>query len=131
MYKSSENQMFDADVFDKMKKTAHALLQSAEKEQLTQAVVLYSEKNNEYGAVIKNAVSADVSDEARLVEKLRDTRDVKICYALCMWHDGTLDMPSDAFRKMLMGLDESNRRTLLFVMTGGGVAVRSIASTIH
>ncbi len=121
---------FDMAVFASMKKRAEALLQNTEHEQYTQAVVLLSDTQKEYSAIIKNALSKERTDERSLLEGLKSAGDTGISYILCMWQDGSIDIPSLKFRKMLFDLNEQNARSLIFVMTKNGISGAKLENTI-
>ena len=109
-------------ILDSMKKTAIDLLSDAENNQYTQAIVLRSSKGNEYSTIVRNALSEEKSDEESLFRKIQEAKDLEIGFVLCMWQDKCLDIPSFAFRKQLLGLNEKNTETTVFVMTAGGVS---------
>lgn len=119
---------FDADIFERMKKTATALLCHTESAQYTQAIVLFSQKGNEYAAVIKNALSEDQTED--FLEELRTTDDTDIDYILCMWGDACIDVPSFAFRERLCAANSQNTESKIFVMTQTGVEVMRLANTM-
>ena len=113
---------FDANLFEAMKKTALDLLEGAEKDPYTQAIVLSSVTGKEYGARIKNALSQEKTDETALLERIKESGDTEIGCVLCMWQDHGIDVPSYAFRESLCSLDPQNSESLLFVMTADGVS---------
>ena len=121
---------FDENIFERMMNTANTALKDAECEQYTQAIVLLSTAGNEYSAVIKNALSEEKADEKVLLELLKKAEDTEIRYCLCMWQDGSVDIPSFAFRNMLCELNQKNSETLLFVMTAGGIDLKELFATM-
>ena len=120
----------DLCLFEKMKKTATELLRNAEKGQHTQAVVLFSAQGNEYGAVIKDTIAEDDSDEVALIESLKAADDTEIKYVLCMWQGNTIDIPSYRLRKMLRELNCQNAESVLLVMTFDGISGLKVAKTM-
>ena len=120
----------DAAVFERMMNTAEAELAKAEKSQYIQAIVLLSVKGNEYSTLIKNALSKEKSDETALLKRIKDLNDTEIRYALCLWKDGGLDIPSYWFRESLCTLDLKNTETLLFVMTTDGIGGIKVSTTM-
>jgi hypothetical protein len=120
----------DLAVFERMKEKATEMLSEAEKSQYTQAVVLLSVSGNEYGAIIKDALSEEKEDEAFLIQKIREAKDTEICCALCMWHDKSIDIPSFALRKLILAANPNNSKTLIYVMTANGVSVIKLSETI-
>ena len=121
---------FDENLFEQMKNTANGLLGGAEKSQYTQAIVLISSKENEYGAVIGNAISKDKAEEEAFLKRLKDACDTEVWYLLCMWEDGNIDLPSIDFRKMLCEASAKNTETQIFVMTQNGTALKKLGSTM-
>ena len=120
----------DAAAFERMMNTAEAELSKAEKSQYIQAIVLLSVKGNEYSTLIKNALSKEKSDETALLKRIKDLNDTEIRYALCLWQDGGVDIPSYWFRKSLCTLDPKNTETLLFVMSTDGIGGIKVSTTM-
>ena len=121
----------DLTVFNCMHEAAMELLSHSEKSQYTQAIVLRSVKGNEYSAVIRNALSEDKTDEKSLICKIQETKDSEICFALCMWQDNCIDIPSYAFRKLLINSNAKNADMTLFVMTAEGVGEIKLSTTMR
>ena len=121
---------FDADVLERMKKTAVELLRDADKAQYTQAIVLFSQKGNEYGVVLPNALSKDGPEESALLERLRAADDTAAGYILCAWADGNVDIPSHALRTKLLDVNPENADTNVFVMTQNGASVMKLGKTM-
>ena len=120
----------DAAAFERMMNAAEAELSKAEKNQYIQAIVLLSVKGNEYTTLIKNALSKEKSDETALLKRIKDLNDTEIRYALCLWQDGGIDIPSYWFRKSLCTLDPKNTETLLFVMSTDGIGGIKVSNTM-
>ena len=120
----------DAAAFERMMNAAEAELSKAEKSQYIQAIVLLSVKGNEYSTLIKNALSKEKSDETALLKRIKDLNDTEIRYALCLWQDGGIDIPSHWFRKSLCTLDPKNTETLLFVMSTDGIGGIKVSTTM-
>jgi cytidine deaminase len=121
---------FDPAAFEKMKALATETLSNAKVGQYTQAIVLFSESETLYGAVIENALSQERADERELLEKLKTNGDARIRYCLCMWQDGGVDIPSFRFRKMIYELDSANAESGIFVKTATGYAVFGLENSI-
>ena len=120
----------DAAAFERMMNAAEAELSKSEKSQYIQAIVLLSVKGNEYSTLIKNALSKEKSDETALLKRIKDLNDTEIRYALCLWQDGGIDIPSYWFRKSLCTLDPKNTETLLFVMSTDGIGGIKVSTTM-
>ena len=120
----------DLTVFNAMKETAIHLLSEGEKGQYTQAIVLRSSNQNTYGIIICDALSMEHQDETSLLKNIQEANDSKINFVLCMWQDHCIDIPSSAFRKMLLQSNTKNSETTLFVMTTEGVSGIKLSATI-
>ena len=120
----------DLTVFECMKEKAIELLSDAEKSQYTQAIVLRSAIGNEYSTIIRNALSEEKADEASLLRKIQEAKEDEICFILCMWQDKCIDIPSFAFRNLLLDLTEKNSESTLFVMTADGVSGIKLSETM-
>ncbi len=116
-------------IFESMKKSASALLRGVEDGEYTQAIVLLTANENEYAYVIKNALSEEKADETALLERLKNADDTDVRYALCVWQNGGIDLPSFAFRKMLRELNCGNSEALIFVLTSDGIAAKKLSLT--
>ena len=121
---------FDTALSERLQKTASAMLQSTRQGQYTQALILVSSTEKEYRAVIKDALSKEMTEEKALLEELKANQDTALDYILCMWQDGGIDIPSMAFRKLLCAMDPQNADAHLFVMTKNGVSVVKLANTL-
>ena len=121
---------FDRNLFENMKKTALDLLDGAEKDPYTQAIVLFSVAGKEYSVRINNALSQEKTDEMALLEKIKKSGDTEIGCVLCMWQDHGIDIPSYAFRESLCALDPKNSESLMFVMTADGVAAVKMSTVM-
>ena len=121
---------FDQNIFDRMKKTASAILQTAEKNEYTQAIVLLSSTGKEDGAIINNALTDGQGDTQELLEQLRLKNDVAVHRILCLWQDGNIDIPSFAFRKMLCDLSPKNTETGIFVRMQNGFSTIKLEITM-
>ena len=130
MFELKTEAIIDMAVFERMKEKAIKLLSDTEDGQYTQAIVLLSASGNEYGAVIKNALSEEKVDEAFLIQKIKEAKDTEIRCALCMWSDRAIDLPSFAFRKLIFNLNSKNSETALFVMTADGASAIKLSATM-
>ncbi len=122
--------VFDESIFTKLKNTADEILLNTEKKQYTQAIVLLTSCSNEYSAVIENALSVEKSDEKALLDKLIAASNTKIDLILCLWQDGSVDIPSYDFRKKLCVLNPDNADSGIFVITRDGYSVIKLGSTL-
>lgn len=130
IFKLKNELSFDKDIFEQMRKSAADILITALKYEYTQAIVLLSSKGNEYAALIKNALSKDMTDESSLLATLSANNDTTICHVLCMWNDSKIDLPSYKFRKTLCELDTKNHESGIFVKTKDGYSVIKLSTTL-
>jgi len=49
---------------------------------------------------------------------------------LCIWQDQCIDIPSFAFRNLLLDLNEKNSESTLFIMTTDGVSGIKLSATM-
>lgn len=122
--------MFNSEIFDNMLSTAKEILADAEKSEHTQAVVFLTSSKKEYYVLINNALSPDKECECDLVANLKANEDTEISYILCMWHEGSVDLPSYDFRKMLLQMDEKNANSEIFVLTDSGYQTKLLEITM-
>ena len=120
----------DQTIFENMKKEAEELLCAAERDKFTQAIVLFSAKENIYSAIIKNVLADEKTDEKSLLEQLKSAEDTEIRYLLSMWADRELDISSYAFRELLCSLNPKNAEAVVFVTTFDGVSGITVDKTM-
>ncbi len=120
----------DPTVARRLREKAIELLSDAEKGQYTQAIVLHSATGQEYGTVIQNALSEEKTEETVFLREIRETKDSEIRFVLCMWQDQGIDIPSFAFRKLLIDLNDKNSEATLLVMTEDGVGGIKLSTTM-
>ena len=121
----------DQTIFENMKKEAEELLCAAESDKFTQAIVLFSAKENMYSSIIKNVLADEKTDEKSLLEQLKSAEDTEIRYLLSMWADRELDIASYAFRELLCSLNPKNAEAVVFVTTFDGVSGITIDKTMR
>lgn len=121
----------DLTIFSRMKEKAIDLLSNCDHGKYTQAIILFSSSEKVYEAVIKNALSEEMIDEVCLIQKIMNAENTEICYVLCMWHDKSIDIPSFAFRQLLLALNPKNSAASLFVMTTDGVSAVELSTTME
>ena len=121
----------DQTIFENMKKEAEELLCAAESDKFTQAIVLFSVKEDMYSAIIKNVLADEKTDEKSLLEQLKSAEDTEIRYLLSMWADRELDISSYAFRELLCSLNPKNAEAVVFVTTFDGVSGITVDKTMR
>ena len=114
----------ESSCFDEMVKLAEDALQKAPNSAHTQAIV-WRGLDGSFGAWrIENACSPDEKEESALIQALTAQTNGRISHLLCMWQDGSIDLPSHRLRKKLTELHPDNAVANVFVLTGGGYQAR-------
>lgn len=73
-----------------------------------------------------NVTSGNTADEAAFIKTLAESGDTKIQYAVCMWSDCALDVPSHSFRESLVEQNPANLETEFLLRGGEGFMVKSL-----
>ena len=71
-----------------------------------------------------NTLGTDAED--RFAELLSQQSDSAAALLVCMWADGTIDLPSMHLRRLLLELDPENEDTLLLLQADSGPITRTI-----
>ena len=88
-----------------------------------QVTVLLSNNYNTYVAV--NDVDGTICEE------LKRDKNTKIVKMLTMWKNGGIDLPSFAFRKALINMDEDNNNTDMILQGKEGYLIKKLAVTME
>lgn len=64
-----------------------------------------------------------------LIEK-KKSEEAKIERLICMWHDGSIDLPSFAFREALVAIDSKNLSTQMLLNGLNGYVVKTVKATM-
>lgn len=72
-----------------------------------------------------NVTSGSTADETAFIKILAESGDTEIAYAVCMWSDSAIDVPSNHLREQLMELNPSNRETQMLLRSGEGFVVKT------
>ena len=54
----------------------------------------------------------------------------KIERVVCMWHDGSIDLPSFAFREALVAVESGNLLAKILLNGSNGYAVKTVKATM-
>lgn len=94
-------------------------------------VVMLTEKDTVDSISFQNARFAIEAEEAMkfFIEKKKNG-DAKIERLICMWHDGSIDLPSFAFREVLVSVDNSNLSTKMLLSGLNGYVVKTIKESM-
>ena len=120
---------FDAARFEAMIAIARNALQE-KRTGNAQAIVLHTDKGADYCFVIRDALSADRTDENELLNQLIAKDDTHVQSVLCMWQNGDVDLPSYRFRKMLLEANADTANAEIFVFTENGYAAVKLERTM-
>lgn len=117
-------------IFDTLKQNAQEALLNAPKGENTQVILALTSEGAEYTEVIFDALTHEKLDEKKLVGRLEADGNPRISHILCMWHGGSIDLPSFAMRKMLLELNEDNANSDIYVLTDNGYSTVKLSKTI-
>ena len=110
----------DPDAYRTLLDAARTALAAAKHARHTQCIALLTSRGRLYTEVIADALSDAHSDEARLLDRLSADGDTTAAKLVCMWHEGSVDAPSWAFRSMLTALDPANAETEMLLIGKNG-----------
>lgn len=105
-------------LFSTLYKIASTTLQTAEAGENTQVIVLRTQAGKLYHALIADACTIERADERALIARLEADGETCVTDLLCVWQNGTVDLPSYAFRTMLLEANPDNQSTEIFVNCG-------------
>lgn len=71
-----------------------------------------------------------INEECRIVSELEASSDTEAEKIVCMWNNGTVDVPSYSFMQDLCKLDAKNRDTRIILNSGEGFRIVRIADII-
>lgn len=94
-------------------------------------VVMLSAKGTVYSVSFQNGYSAHEAEGViKLLIEKKKNRDAKIERLICMWHDGSIDLPSFAFREALVAIDSMNLSTQMLLNGLNGYVVKTVKATM-
>lgn len=108
--------------FEKLMRQAGEL--AASDPSAEQVVTVLTAKGNIYWFFNHNVTSGSTVDETAFIRTLAESGDTEITYAVCMWSDSAIDVPSHHLREQLMELNPSNRKTEILLRSGEGFVVK-------
>lgn len=104
---------FDKSEFDGLVTTAKDALKFIKPEDMTQAVVFKTSLGNVYHTVIQNTGEDKESD--KLLAQMKKNEDTHITEMVCVWHEGSVDLPSYDLRVKLLSLNPKNKDSLVLL----------------
>ena len=75
-----------------------------------------------------NIVSGETADEEAFIKTLAESKDTEIQYAICMWNDSTLDVPSRHLQNLLMDLSPTNQKAEFLLSSSESFNVKPLCS---
>lgn len=107
-----------------------ALITEAERQILTfqdvdQVIVVKTTKSNVY-SFPNHIKSKGTSDEESFLRMLAEQEDCEIKYVVAMWTDGSIDIPSMNFRKLLLEASPKNAQAVLALQGEEGIVCKSL-----
>lgn len=105
----------------------------SEVEQLSggEVVVMLTVKGTVASVLFQDLNSAIEAEGAMkgLIE-MKKNEDAKIERLICMWHEGSVDIPSFAFREALLSVDSANLSTKMLLNGLTGYIVKTVKATM-
>jgi hypothetical protein len=94
------------------------------------AIVKTVKKNLLIHKIAVNSVEELINEERRIVSELEVSSDTEAEKIVCMWNNGTVDVPSYSFMQDLCKLDAKNRDARIILNSGEGFRAVRIADII-
>lgn len=94
-------------------------------------VVMLTAKGTVYSVSLQNGHSAiEAEGVIKLFIEKKKNSDAKIERLICMWHDGSIDLPSFAFREALVSAEVSNLSAKMLLSGLNGYVVKTIKASM-
>jgi len=94
-------------------------------------VVMLSAKGTIYSVSFQNGHSAiEAEGVMKLFIEKKKNNDAKIERLICMWHDGSIDLPSFAFREALVVAEGSNLSAKMLLSGLNGYVVKTVKASM-
>ncbi len=77
---------------------------------------------------LNSAIDAEGAVKALL--EIKKNEDSKIERLICMWHEGSIDLPSFAFREALLSVDRTNFSAQMLLNGSNGYIVKTVEATM-
>lgn len=72
----------------------------------------------------------DAERAIKALLEIKKNEDAKIDRLICMWHDGSIDLPSFAFREALLSVERTNLSTQILLNGSTGYIVKTVRATM-
>ena len=94
-------------------------------------IVMLTAKGTVYSVSLQNGHSAiEAEGVIKLFIEKKKNSDAKIERLICMWHDGSIDLPSYAFREALVSAEVSNLSAKMLLSGLNGYVVKTIKASM-
>lgn len=114
---------------EKLKALSYLLEQGlqvlAQKDAPEQTVLLLTEKGSLCTLIMEERPVYRELDT--FLETRKGEADTRILYLLCLWRDGSLDVPSAELRKALLALNPGNSRARVLLNGGDGLNLKPLS----
>ncbi len=114
-------------IYEKLEATARSLTKKLTKEK--QAVALLSKNGRIYSAV--QNISAGEEEIELVLSELQENKDTAVLSVICMFDSGDVDLPSYAFRKVLLRLNAMNKNTGIYLKGQSGYIEKRLKDTMR
>ena len=102
-----------------------------EKAQTVRNEYVLTAKGTVYSVSFQNGHSAiEAEGVIKLFIEKKKNSDAKIERLICMWHDGSIDLPSFAFREALVAAEGSNLSAKMLLSGLNGYVVKTVKASM-
>ncbi len=108
----------------------HALVSCADRPN-AQAIVLLTAGGDLLCETVEDAMAAERVGERALIDRLKSGDSPRVQRVLCVWKNGGVDLPSYAFRTMLIEADGENRNAEILVSGARGYEAVQLGKRIR
>ena len=114
-------------IADNLVERARKILEAEPRHPNAQVIVLFTSFGNTHSCVINNVFSPDKSAEDGLLQSLVSRGETRIELAVCMWSNGSVDVPQFEFRRKLLSINAANSATGIVLYTGDGYTTKRLS----
>lgn len=93
-----------------------------------QIIVVLTSSGNQYHMAIDDIPQNRVISENAITELLLQNQDTQVQYLVCMWSNGSIDVPSWHLQELLSSIDPKNSHAQILVNTFHGLHTKSLHS---
>lgn len=89
-----------------------------------QMIVVKTENNHLRS--FSNSLKSNGADEKNFVEQISASENPVIKYVLCMWSDGSIEIPSMHFRNLLLDASAENAQAVIILQGTDGISCKKL-----